>query len=158
VVEACVAAGARNLFIIVPEVRDSAVGLLVLNRARGVIEGAIAVNAPSIGTQRMRILEDIAVLCGGRFVSRERGCRLADVTIDDLGTARQAWATRSAFGILGARGEWASRKLRLLRAHGLIYKLTGTHRYHFTKASRIATIAIVIALRSSVRQLTAAAA
>src|SRR5712691_10727212 len=56
------------------------------------------------------------------------------------------------------RSAWASRKLRLLRAHGLIYKVTHTHRYHLTKAGRIATTAILTALRSSVRQLTAAAA
>ena len=52
------------------------------------------------------------------------------------------------------RSAWASRKLRLLRAHGLIYKVTGTHRYHLTKAGRVATTAILTALRSSVRQLT----
>ena len=56
------------------------------------------------------------------------------------------------------RSAWVSRKLRLLRAHGLIYKVTGTHRYHLTKAGRIATTAILTALRSSVRQLTAIAA
>ena len=56
------------------------------------------------------------------------------------------------------RSAWVSRKLRLLRAHGLIYKVTGTHRYHLTKAGRIATTAILTALRSSVRQLTTIAA
>src|SRR5712691_6742300 len=56
------------------------------------------------------------------------------------------------------RSAWASRKLRLLRAHGLIYKVSGTHCYHLTKAGRIATTAILTALRSSVRQLTQAAA
>ena len=56
------------------------------------------------------------------------------------------------------RSAWASRKLRLLRAHGLIYKVTGTHRYHLTKAGRIVTTAILTALRSSVRQLTQTAA
>lgn len=56
------------------------------------------------------------------------------------------------------RSAWASRKLRLLRAHGLIYKVTGTHRYHLTQAGRVATTVILTALRSSVRQLTAAAA
>jgi len=56
------------------------------------------------------------------------------------------------------RSAWASRKLRLLRAHGLIHKVTGTHRYHLTKAGRTVTTAILTALRSSVRQLTAAAA
>jgi hypothetical protein len=56
------------------------------------------------------------------------------------------------------RSAWVSRKLRLLRAHGLIYKVTGTHRYHLTKAGRIATTAILTALRSSVRRLTTIAA
>jgi hypothetical protein len=56
------------------------------------------------------------------------------------------------------RSAWASRKLRLLRAHSLIYKVTGTHRYRLTKAGRITTTAILTALRSSVRQLTLAAA
>ena len=56
------------------------------------------------------------------------------------------------------RSAWVSRKLRLLRAHGLIYKVSGTHRYHLTKAGRIATTAILTALRSSLRQLTTAAA
>ena len=56
------------------------------------------------------------------------------------------------------RSAWVSRKLRLLRAHGLLSKVTGTHRYQLTKAGRIATTAILTALRSSVRQLTAAAA
>jgi hypothetical protein len=53
------------------------------------------------------------------------------------------------------RSAWVSRKLRLLRAHGLIYKITATHRYQLTKAGRIATTAILTALRSSIRQLTA---
>ena len=56
------------------------------------------------------------------------------------------------------RSAWVSRKLRLLRAHGLVYKVAGTHRYHLTKAGRIATTAILTALRSSVRQLTSVAA
>jgi hypothetical protein len=46
----------------------------------------------------------------------------------------------------------------MLRAHGLIYTITGTHRYQLTKAGRIATTAILTALRFSVRQLTAPAA
>jgi hypothetical protein len=46
------------------------------------------------------------------------------------------------------RSAWVSRKLRLLRAHGLIYGVTGTHRYHLTKAGRAAITAILTALRS----------
>ena len=67
--EACVAAGERNLLIVAPEIRDSAVGLLVVNRERGLLDGAIAVRAPSFGPQRSRILEDLAVITGGRCLS-----------------------------------------------------------------------------------------
>lgn len=56
------------------------------------------------------------------------------------------------------RSAWVSRKLRLLRAHGLITKITGTHRYQLTVSGRRATTAILTALRSTVRQLTPLAA
>ena len=53
---------------------------------------------------------------------------------------------------------WVSRKLRLLRAHGLIIKITGTHRYQLTVSGRKTITAILTALRSTVRQLTPVAA
>ena len=56
------------------------------------------------------------------------------------------------------RSAWVSRKLRLLRAHGLITKITGTHRYQLTVSGRKATTAILTALRSTVQQLTPVAA
>jgi chaperonin GroEL len=113
VLEACVGAGDRSLLIVAPEVRDAAVGLLVANRERGVLDGAIAVKAPSFGVQRTRILDDIAAITGGRCLCQERHDRLADVAIDDLGRARQAWATRFAFGILGGQGSKASIRQRI---------------------------------------------
>jgi chaperonin GroEL len=116
VLETCVAAGGRNLFLIAPAIKDSAVGLLVTNRERGVLEQAIAVRAPSIGDQRMRILEDLAVITGGRFISQLRGDRLADIRIDDLGQAGQAWATNVAFGLLGGSGNKAQVRARIAEA------------------------------------------
>ena len=56
------------------------------------------------------------------------------------------------------RSGWVSRQLRLLRAHGLVTKITGTHRYQLTSAGRTAITAILTALRSTVRQLTPVAA
>ena len=58
----------------------------------------------------------------------------------------------------GRRSGWVSRKLRLLRAHGLIRRVTGTHRYQLTTAGRKSITAILTALRSTVRQLTPLAA
>ena len=116
VLEACLGAGDRSLLVVAPEVRDAAVGLLVANRERGVLEGVIAVRAPSFGVQRTRILEDIAAITGGRCVCQERYDRLADVSVHDLGRARQAWATRFAFGILGGHGSKAAIRQRIADA------------------------------------------
>jgi chaperonin GroEL len=114
--EACVAAGERALFVVAPEVRDSAIGMLVANRERGVLDAAVAVKAPSFATQRVRILDDLAVITGGRCISHERGERLEDVTAEDLGTARHAWATRLTFGILGGGGHKAAIRERMAEA------------------------------------------
>jgi hypothetical protein len=56
------------------------------------------------------------------------------------------------------RSAWVTRQLRLLRAHGLIAKINGTHRYRLTRIGRTLTTAILTALRASVRQLMSAAA
>jgi hypothetical protein len=56
------------------------------------------------------------------------------------------------------RSAWITRKLRLLRAHGLITKIAGTHRYQLTPSGRKATLAVVTALRCTIRQLTPLAA
>lgn len=114
--EACVTAGERSLIVVAPEIRDSAVGLLVANRERGVLDAAVAVRAPSMGVQRAHILEDLAVITGGRCISQQRYDSLADVTLGDLGKARQAWATRFAFGILGGQGSKAAIRQRLTEA------------------------------------------
>ena len=116
VLEACVSASDRNLFIVAPEVRDSAVGVLVANREKGILERVVAVKAPSFGDQRTAILEDIAAITGGRCISEHRGDRLADVKASDLGRARQAWATRTAFGILGGVGDKAEIRQRIVHA------------------------------------------
>jgi chaperonin GroEL len=114
--EACVASGERSLLVVAPEVSDSVVGLLVANRERGVLESAMAVKAPSFGDQRTRILEDLAASTGGRCIRQERQDRLADVTVDDLGRARQAWATQLAFGFLGGAGDKAIIRQRIAQA------------------------------------------
>jgi chaperonin GroEL len=132
--EACVNAGGRNLFVIAPEIRDSAIGLLVVNRDRGVLEGVMAVRAPSMGEQRMRILEDLAIITGGRCVSQAKGDSLLNVTADDLGTARQAWATATAFGILGGAGSKARIRERIVEARA---ELSGVQKIDVFSVSKI---------------------
>ncbi|MCA1647557.1 MAG: chaperonin GroEL [Chloroflexi bacterium] len=131
--EACVGAGERGLLVIAPEIHDAAVGLLVANRERGVLDGVVAVRAPSMGEQRGRILEDLAVITGGRCIDREGHDRLADVTIDDLGQARQAWATRFAFGILGGYGSKAAIRQRIAAARAELRSLAQDDAYTVAK-------------------------
>jgi chaperonin GroEL len=97
--------------------------MLVANRERGVLDSAVAVKAPSFGVQRTRILDDIAAITGGRSFCQERQDRLTDVTSNDLGRARQAWATRIAFGILGGQGDKASIRQRIAEAKAEINPL-----------------------------------
>jgi chaperonin GroEL len=114
--EACVGAGDRSFLVVAPHVSDPVVGLLAINRERGVLDAALAVKAPSFGEQRTRILEDLAVATGGRCVRAEAGERLEDVTAADLGRARQAWATRSAFAVIGGAGSRAAIRQRVAEA------------------------------------------
>lgn len=113
VLEACVAAGERQLLVIAPEISAAALGLLILNRERGVLSGALVVRAPGAGEQQSRILTDIAIATGGRAFLVATGARLFDVTIADLGRAHHVWATAATFAILGGRGEKSDIRRRI---------------------------------------------
>jgi chaperonin GroEL len=113
VLEACVAAGERQLLVVAPEIGGAALGLLIVNRERGVLDGALAVRAPGAEAERAAILGDIAVATGGRAFLTVTGGRLAGATIADLGRARQVWATADTFSILGGRGDKAAIRQRI---------------------------------------------
>jgi len=113
VLEVCARAGERRLLIVAPALAEGALALLLANRDRGALDWICAVRAPSVGLQQARILEDLAVLTGGHCRRREAGERLEQARLDDLGSARQAWATRSGFGILGGRGQRGAIRQRL---------------------------------------------
>lgn len=103
-VEACVAAGERNLMVIAPEVSGSALSLLILNRDKGILENVIAAKCPGAGPERQHYLIDLATITGGRAICRDQLGNLDEVILEDLGTARQAWVTVNTFGILGGAG------------------------------------------------------
>lgn len=113
--EACIAAGGRQLLVIAPEVKSAALALLVVNRARGVLENALAVRVPD-SAARGRIFADIAVATGGRALLAAAGDSLMAVTSADLGRARQAWATASTFSILGGGGDKGAIRRRISEA------------------------------------------
>ncbi|MGK0236791.1 MAG: chaperonin GroEL [Candidatus Pelagisphaera sp.] len=92
-----------SFLIVAEDVSSGALATLVVNKLRGSIK-ACAVKAPGFGDRRKEIMEDLAMLTGGKFLTADLGVKLESVKLEDLGRAKRVIVTKDATTIIEGAG------------------------------------------------------